>query len=268
MTVRIDPEQSETSAFFSFVDLDGRRVLEIGCGDGRLTWRYADRAAHVTAIEPFTPALARAQENLPLELASAVMLCPIAFDEFAAATASSMFDVAIFSWSLCCMEPERMVPALEDAHRLVGPSGIVIDIHPVPGTATIEVYRGGEVVFGESASASDEEGELLADAALGHVVARGLFASERRAEFDLRVYASSAGELRDFLAEADAHASPAGGETSDAYESELYERVQRITTSEASETEVAFYERARITRLRPIGAGIGDVQETMPQRRQ
>jgi SAM-dependent methyltransferase len=90
MTVRIHPEQYETRALFSFVDRDGRRVLEIGCGDGRLTWRYADRAAHVTAIEPFAPALARARENLPPELVSHVTLCPITFDEFAAATASSL----------------------------------------------------------------------------------------------------------------------------------------------------------------------------------
>jgi tRNA G46 methylase TrmB len=50
-------------ALFSFVDLDGRHVVEIGCGDGRLTWHYADRAAQVTAIEPFAPALARFERN-------------------------------------------------------------------------------------------------------------------------------------------------------------------------------------------------------------
>ena len=37
----------------TLVDLGGAEVLEIGCGDGRLTWRYAERAAYVTAIEPF-----------------------------------------------------------------------------------------------------------------------------------------------------------------------------------------------------------------------
>jgi len=195
MTVRVDPEQNETRALFSFVDLDGRRVLEIGCGDGRLTWQCADRAAHVTAIEPFAPAVARARENLPRRLASRVTLCPIAFDEFYAATAPLGLDVAIFSWSLCCMEPDDKVPALEQAHRLVGPGGSVVDIHPVPGTATVEVYRSGEVVFADSASASDGEGEVQADAALAQVVARGLFAAERRAEFDFRVYASSPREL-------------------------------------------------------------------------
>ena len=141
MTVRVDPEQSEIGALLDFVNLDGRRVLEIGSGTGRLTWRYADRAAHVTAVEPFAPALAHAEDNLPPELVRRVVLRRAAFGEFAAETASSTFDVAIFSWSLCCMEQGDMVPALGEAHRLLGRDGTVIDIHPVPGTAEIEVHH-------------------------------------------------------------------------------------------------------------------------------
>ena len=58
MTIRVDPENGEPRALFNLVDLSSRRVLEIGCGDGRLTWRYADRAAHVTAIDPFEGSIA------------------------------------------------------------------------------------------------------------------------------------------------------------------------------------------------------------------
>ena len=251
MTIRIDPETNETRALFAGVDLDGRRVLEIGCGDGRLTWLYAEKTAHVTAIEPFTPAIARAEIAQPEKLARRVTLRPVGFDEFAAAAASSAYDVAIFSWSLCCMDEDDMAPALEEAHRLVGPDGTVIDIHPVPGTASIEIYRGGELVFGEPAGGSDDDGELHAEQALADVVARGLFVAERRAEFDFRVYASSVRELRDFLAEADAHARQAEEGASDTYKSELYERVERVTAAEAAKTEVAYHERGRITRLRP-----------------
>ena len=124
MTVRVDPEQNEIGALLDFVNLDGRRVLEIGSGNGRLTWRYADRAAHVTAIEPFAPAVAHAEDNLPPELVRRVVLRRAAFGEFAAETASSTFEVAIFSWSLCCMEQGDMVPALQEAHRLLGRAGI------------------------------------------------------------------------------------------------------------------------------------------------
>ncbi len=108
------------------------------------------------------------------------------------------------------------------------------------------------MVFAEPASASDE-GALQADAALAQVVAHGIVVAGRRAEFDLRIYASSIRELSDFLAEADAHESPADVERSDAYQSELYERVQQIIGAEGGETEVAYHERAQITLLTPIG---------------
>lgn len=252
MTVSVDPEQNETRALFGLVDLDGRRVLEIGSGDSRLTWRYADRTAHVTAVEPFAPAVARAREKLPPELARRVTLRRATFGEFAAETLASSFDVAIFSWSLCCMDRDDMVRALEEARSLLRPQGTIIDIHPVPGTAEVEVQRAGEVVFAEPASASDGEGERHAGAALAAVVARGLFVAERRSEFDFRVYAASARELRDFLAEADAHARQEERDTNDAYESELYERVDQMLAGGANGAEIAYHERGRITRLRPL----------------
>ena len=94
MTIRIDPEGSETDALFDLVK------LEIGCGDGRLTWRYADRADHVTAIDPFKDAIGRAKErlratDLPIDFRH------MAFQDFAADSDTDVFDVALLSWSLC-----------------------------------------------------------------------------------------------------------------------------------------------------------------------
>ena len=101
MTIRVDPKNNEPSALFALVNFDSKRVLEIGCGDGRLTWRYADRTAHVTAIDPFEGSIARAKENLPEQLMNRVKFRHIAFDDFAAESRSSAFDIAILSWSLC-----------------------------------------------------------------------------------------------------------------------------------------------------------------------
>jgi 2-polyprenyl-3-methyl-5-hydroxy-6-metoxy-1,4-benzoquinol methylase len=100
MTVRTDPEGHETDALVDLVQLEGREVLEIGCGDGRLTWRFADRAAHVTAIDPFEDAIERAKDrlrgtDLPIDFRH------VAFEDFAAASDGDEFDVALLSWSLC-----------------------------------------------------------------------------------------------------------------------------------------------------------------------
>jgi 2-polyprenyl-3-methyl-5-hydroxy-6-metoxy-1,4-benzoquinol methylase len=100
VTIRTDPEGNETVTLFDLVDLDGADILEIGCGDGRLTWRYADRAAHVTAIEPFEDSIARAKERLR-EMELPVEFRHVNFEDFAAGAETYVFDVALLSWSLC-----------------------------------------------------------------------------------------------------------------------------------------------------------------------
>ena len=99
MTVRVDPEDNETRALLSLVDFTGKRVLEIGCGDGRLTWRYAGMADHVIAIDPKADAIGRARENLPEELNGRVEFRQFTLEDFSASSEPSGFDSIIFAWS-------------------------------------------------------------------------------------------------------------------------------------------------------------------------
>ena len=98
MAVFADPEDTETQALHDYADFSGKRVLEIGCGDGRLTWRYADRAAFVVAIDPQPEDIERALEDCPAELRAKI--------EFRAARLEDLdipavkFDLALLSWSL------------------------------------------------------------------------------------------------------------------------------------------------------------------------
>ena len=100
MTIQIDPENNETRALFDMADFSGQHVLEIGCGDGRLTWRYGARAAHVTAIDPNADRIAQARENMPHELRGRVEFHHISFEGFVNSSKSSMFNSVILSWSL------------------------------------------------------------------------------------------------------------------------------------------------------------------------
>lgn len=99
MPIRVDPEDAEAVALFDFSgDFAGKRVLEIGCGDGRLTWLYAGRAGRVVAIDPDPDEIAAAIEDLPPDLRRRVEFHASGIAEFDAPEAS--FDVAILSWSL------------------------------------------------------------------------------------------------------------------------------------------------------------------------
>ena len=99
MPIRTDPEDAETSALFDFTGgFTGKCVLEIGCGDGRLTWRYARQAARVIAIDPDPDEIKVALEDLPPQLRGRVEFRATGIAELDAPEAS--FDVAILSWSL------------------------------------------------------------------------------------------------------------------------------------------------------------------------
>ena len=61
----IDPEGAETRALAELVDFRGRSVLEIGAGNGRLTWRIAPGAKSVIALDPLERDVLRARRTMP-----------------------------------------------------------------------------------------------------------------------------------------------------------------------------------------------------------
>lgn len=98
MPRRIDPEGAEVDALARLAPVDGLRVLELGCGDGRLTFRYADAAASVLAVDPDPERIAQARASLPQQLAARVTFAAVGAAEVDARRAS--FDLALFSSSL------------------------------------------------------------------------------------------------------------------------------------------------------------------------
>jgi 2-polyprenyl-3-methyl-5-hydroxy-6-metoxy-1,4-benzoquinol methylase len=94
----LDPEGAHLAALRRLADFSGERVLELGCGDGRLTLPVAAQAAYVLAFDPDAEAVERARRALPAELADRV--------EYRVASGSEIevergaFDLALFSWSL------------------------------------------------------------------------------------------------------------------------------------------------------------------------
>ena len=94
MAIEEDPEGHEINALRTIVpSFASCRVVEIGCGDGRLTRRYADTAESVVAIDPDAEAVAELVEELPHVDARA-----IGVDELILPPQS--IDVVLFAWSL------------------------------------------------------------------------------------------------------------------------------------------------------------------------
>ena len=96
MSILHDPEQAELSAIRTLLpSFAGQRILEVGCGDGRLTRRYAADAAAVTALDPDANAIEKCRREVT---AANVSLYALDFDRFVGPPAG--YDVVILSWSL------------------------------------------------------------------------------------------------------------------------------------------------------------------------
>jgi 16S rRNA A1518/A1519 N6-dimethyltransferase RsmA/KsgA/DIM1 with predicted DNA glycosylase/AP lyase activity len=94
VAVEEDPEEHEIAALRQMVaSFAACRVVEIGCGDGRLTRRYAHEAASVIAIDADAGAVARLAGTLPNVDARA-----IGVDELVLPPQS--VDIVLFAWSL------------------------------------------------------------------------------------------------------------------------------------------------------------------------
>jgi 2-polyprenyl-6-hydroxyphenyl methylase / 3-demethylubiquinone-9 3-methyltransferase len=98
MFFEVDPEQHEIRALKQAAVWTDRAVLEIGCGDGRLTRRLAGLGASVTAMDPgverVRSAVVKALESPNQRRQYAVG------DGQRLPFSDETFDTVIFGWSL------------------------------------------------------------------------------------------------------------------------------------------------------------------------
>jgi ubiquinone/menaquinone biosynthesis C-methylase UbiE len=98
MPAIIDPDGVEIVTIEELVDLRDLRIIEIGCGDGRLTFECGREAASVFAFDSDVDAIRKARTETPNALRRRI--------RFEVADAAELelpkgeFDLALFSWSL------------------------------------------------------------------------------------------------------------------------------------------------------------------------
>jgi ubiquinone/menaquinone biosynthesis C-methylase UbiE len=113
-----DPDGRISSRLLAHADLEGKVVLEIGCGTGRYSGEWAAPAGHYTAVERSPGMLALARQNcssksLPLDL-----LCANAERlPFADGT----FDRVLAGWVVVNLAPAVRGAVLAETSRVLRP---------------------------------------------------------------------------------------------------------------------------------------------------
>ena len=116
----MQPYESDLPKIEEFVQLHAKTLLEIGCGDGRLTALLAGKAEAITAIDPDENSIEAARRNINgvnFRVGSGEKL------DFASET----FDIVLFSYSL---HHQDCIKALAEAKRVVRQDGQILIIDP------------------------------------------------------------------------------------------------------------------------------------------
>ena len=90
-----DEEDVEREALARLANgFEGKRILEVGCGNGRITRKYAQKAAYIDAIDPDEEKIAKA---IAAAQHAHVHYHALALEDFHPA---KPYDLAILAWSL------------------------------------------------------------------------------------------------------------------------------------------------------------------------
>src|SRR5262245_51328989 len=98
MSLIVDRERNEINALRQVTDWRDKKVLEIGCGSGRLTRRIARLGANIEAIDPNPNLINVARQALPRSFAPHVRFNVGKTTRLE--YSKCKFDLALFSWSL------------------------------------------------------------------------------------------------------------------------------------------------------------------------
>jgi len=148
-----------------------------------------------------------------------------------------------------------MVHALEVIHRLLKPSGFLIDIHPVAEHSSIEIHQKGKI---------DLAGHLKihqwcvdfeqADEALAEIVKRGIFTVEQKGMYDTLTYYYSAAEMSTSLKESIQKYTRVDEPVEEEVQhvEALASRADELMSTAADGAELVLREKDHISRLKPI----------------
>jgi len=123
-------EKTEVEMIAQFVELQNQKVLEIGCGEGRISAMLANKTQQLIAIDPDEQSIEKAKSEFPeidFRIGSGERL---PFED-------TSLPVILFTFSLHHQDGQL---ALKEAHRVLTGDGQVIIIEPVADGESTQFY--------------------------------------------------------------------------------------------------------------------------------
>ncbi len=246
MGIHEDPEGVELRTILRHVSFEGKNVLEIGCGDGRLTFGYARSANRVVGIDPERASIKSAMKKTPKNLAGKLQFQLGKGEELKFPDES--FDIVFFSWSLCCTDIQMMGNALRQAWRVLKSDKTLINLQ---GSLYQPFSRGtiSHLITKKFPTSFGDEGDREARYALKYAaIAERRFDLKAEEEFTVNVYYD---KIEDLLNDLDAETKQDYDHLDEKRKSEVREKLRLMR----SEKGIVLKENALLSVLSKVGSG-------------
>jgi ubiquinone/menaquinone biosynthesis C-methylase UbiE len=127
-----------------FGSLEDKTVLEVGCGNGRISSLMADKTKRLIGIDPDDETIRQAHRNIPGEDFMVASGENLAFKD-------EVFDLVIFTLSLHHQNGKK---AISEANRVLRREGLILVVEPILGDEIEGVFA---IVHDEKQEISDAQ---------------------------------------------------------------------------------------------------------------
>ena len=130
----LDPDNKYIQAINTYAPLNGTTILEIGCGNGRMTTDMAKHAARIVATDLDETVLEQTKNNITAKNVE-FLYTPDGFAKLPEQT----FDLVIYTLSLHHIPEDKMIDNLRHSGTLLKDGGKIVVVEPGDGGSFLEV---------------------------------------------------------------------------------------------------------------------------------
>lgn len=128
--IKVDENKTAIHNMLKHVNFETKNVLEIGCGDGRMSFQISKHAKSIVGIDPDDNEINKAMVIMQSKQIQNVTLKVGSLEDFDFKPQS--YDIVLFSLSLCCIRNTEnalkdKLALLNDVWKLLKPRGILIN---------------------------------------------------------------------------------------------------------------------------------------------